>query len=244
MSHASSGTSVSPVSLSSPLQPLTAPRSRYRISDAVFTSLNESIRNLQLPPGSPISEPGIAAALQVSRSPVREAITRLVDMGLVTVVPQVGSHIAPISIREVEEAVFIRRALETSAFKYAIADGTPDVSEIQAHVDANAAAAKAGDLEAFFNTDELLHQTVFSLAGVPRLWDVVRGTKIQLDRLRRLNLSAALVNAELLTEHQALVDALATRDLKAGTRIIDKHSTRVLTDTTRLRAANPTFFAE
>ncbi|MGH3705034.1 MAG: GntR family transcriptional regulator [Agromyces sp.] len=226
------------------LQPLATPRSRYRISDAVFTTLSESIRNLQLPPGSPISEPGIAASLQVSRSPVREAITRLVDLGLVTVVPQVGSRIAPISIREVEEAVFIRRALETSAFQQAIANGTPDTTEIQAHVDANVAAAGAGDLEAYFDTDELLHQTVFKLAGVPRLWDVVRATKIQLDRLRRLNLEAALTNGELLVEHQRLVDALAARDLDLGTRVIDKHSTRVLTDTVRLRAANPTFFAE
>lgn len=226
------------------LQPLTAPKARYRISDAVFTALSESIRNLQLPPGSPISEPGIAASLQVSRSPVREAITRLVDLGLVSVVPQVGSHIAPISISEVREAVFIRRALETSAFKYAIADGVPDTTEIQKHVDDNAAAAKAGDLEAFFDTDELLHQAVFTLAGVPRLWEVVRGTKMQLDRLRRLNLQAALTNGELIVEHQELVDALAARDLDRGTAMIDKHSTRVLTDTTRLRAANPTFFAE
>lgn len=236
MPNASSGISA--------LQPLATPKSRYRMSDAVFNALSESIRNLQLPPGSPISEPGIAASLQVSRSPVREAITRLVDLGLVTVVPQVGSHIAPISIREVEEAVFIRRALETSAFLQAIAAGTPDTTEIQAHVDANAAAAKAGDLEAFFDTDELLHQSVFALAGVPRLWEVVRGTKMQLDRLRRLNLEAALTNGELLVEHQQLVDALAARDAEAGTRMIDQHSTRVLGDTTRLRAANPRFFAE
>ncbi|MFF2272718.1 GntR family transcriptional regulator [Agromyces sp. NPDC058136] len=225
------------------LQPLTAPKSRYRISDAVFTTLSESIRNLHLPPGSPISEPGIAASLQVSRSPVREAITRLVDLGLVTVVPQVGSQIAPISIREVEEAVFIRRALETSAFQQAIASGTPDTTGIQAHVDANLAAAEAGDLEAFFETDELLHQAVFELAGVPRLWEVVRGTKMQLDRLRRLSLAGAVTNRELLGEHQQLVDALAARDSAAGTRIIDRHATRVLTDTTRLRAENPRYFA-
>ncbi|NHB84772.1 GntR family transcriptional regulator [Tessaracoccus sp. HDW20] len=197
----------------SSLQPLASPKSRYRISDAVFESLSESIRNLRLPPGSPISEPAIAASLQVSRSPVREAITRLVDLGLVSVVPQVGSRIAPISLREVDEAVFIRRALETSAFTYAIRDVRPDVSEIQGHVNANAAAAAEGDAERFFETDELIHQAVFILAGVPRLWDVVRGTKMQLDRLRRLHLDAALSSEDLLAEHQALVDALADRDL-------------------------------
>ncbi|OYN99056.1 GntR family transcriptional regulator [Enemella evansiae] len=233
-----------PLSPAPGLRPLTRPHSRYRISDAVFGALSESIRNLSLPPGTPISEPGIAASLQVSRSPVREAFTRLADLGLVTVVPQVGSQIAPISIREVEEAVFIRRALETSAFQQAIADGTPDVTEIQSLVDANAAAARTDDLNEFITTDEQLHQAVFTLAGEPRIWQVVRGTKIQLDRLRWLNLRSAVGNPELLVEHQQLVDALRERDAETGTRVIAKHSTRVLTDTTRLRADNPTFFAE
>lgn len=227
-----------------PLQPLSAPKARYRISDAVFNALSESIRNLQLPPGSSISEPGIAASLQVSRSPVREAITRLVDLGLVLVVPQVGSQIAPISIREVEEAVFIRRALETSAFRHAIANGVPDTTEIQAFVDANLQAAKDGDLKTFFETDENLHQAVFTLAGVPRIWDVVRGTKMQLDRLRHLHLAAALVNQDLLQEHQTLVDALKSRDLEGGIAIIAAHSARVLADTVGMRAAIPTFFTE
>ncbi|MFE6736591.1 GntR family transcriptional regulator [Microbacterium sp. NPDC057650] len=226
------------------LSPLTQPRSRYRMSDAVFESLSESIRHLRLAPGTPLSEPGVAASLQVSRSPVREAFTRLSDLGLIAIVPQVGSQVAPISLREVEEAVFIRRALETSAFQQAIADGAPDTTRIQEICDANAAAAAAGDLEGFFDTDEQLHQAVFILAGKPRIWDVVRGTKIQLDRLRRLNLSAALGNPELLTEHQAIVDALKNRDEDTGIRVIARHSTRVLTDTTRLRAENPTFFAE
>ncbi|MFF2494007.1 GntR family transcriptional regulator [Agromyces sp. NPDC058064] len=224
------------------LQPLAAPGSRYRISDAVFTALSESIRSLRLPPGSPISEPGIAASLQVSRSPVREAITRLVDLGLVIVVPQVGSQIAPISIREVEEAVFIRRALETSAFQQAIARGAPDTTEMRGHLDANLAAAAAGDPEAFFETDELLHQSVFRLAGVPRLWEVLRGTKLQLDRLRRLNLEASIEDHDLLGEHGELVEALSSRDAAAGVQVIDRHATRVLTDATRLRAEHPDFF--
>ncbi len=65
---------------------------------------------------------------------------------------------------------------------------------------------------------------------------------MQLDRLRRLNLAAAIENDEVIAEHQQLVDALATRDSVAGTRVIDKHSTRILGDTARMRADNPAFF--
>jgi len=229
-----------PAPISLPL--LKSPGKRYRISDAVFEQLSESIRNLQLPPGMPISEPAIAGWLQVSRSPVREAFTRLVDLGLITVVPQVGSHIAPISLREVEEAVFIRSALETRAFQRAIEKGQPDVSEIQRLVDANRAAAWAQDAVAFFNTDEELHQNVFFLAGVPGLWDLVRGTKMQLDRLRWLNLPSALISPELVDEHQAIVDALRDRDEKGGLEVINHHASRILVTIDKYRAENPGYF--
>lgn len=225
------------------LPSLQRPSARYRISDAVYEQLSESIRNLQLPPGTPISEPAIATWLQVSRSPVREAFTRLVDLGLITVIPQVGSHIAPISMREVEEAVFIRTALETSAFQRAIGQVAPDTTEMQRLVDANRVAAEAGDLEGFFDTDEQLHQNVFVLAGMPRLWDLVRGTKMQLDRLRRLNLASAIINPELVTEHQQIVDALRDRDEAAGLAVIQHHANRIFTTVEEHRAQHPTYFA-
>lgn len=235
-----------PAADASALLSLPAPRKpvkRFRMSDAVYEQLSESIRNLQLPPGTPISEPAIATWLQVSRSPVREAFTRLVDLGLIIVVPQKGSHIAPISHQEVEEAVFIRSALESRAFQRAITQGQPDVTEIQRLADANRAAAEAGNMDEFFNTDEQLHQNVFVLAGMPRLWDLVRGTKVQLDRLRRLNLSSAIVSPELCGEHQAIVDALRERDEAAGLEVINRHATRILDLFEKHRAEHPGYFA-
>lgn len=225
------------------LGPLERPPSRQRMSDAVFKVLSESIRNLQLPPGAPISEPGIAAALEVSRSPVREAFTRLVDHGLITVVPQVGSYIAPISLREVEDAVFVRRSLETSAFLQAIGAGFPDTTEIQRSVDANRAAMEVHDIGAFFDTDEQIHQNIFVLAGVPGIWDVVRNTKMQLDRLRRINLAAAIMLPELVREHQLIVDALRERDESAGVATIFEHSHRIFETIETHRAAHPSHFA-
>ena len=215
---------------------------RRRISDYVYEELSEAIRSLRFPPGAPLSEPAVAAWLGVSRAPVREAFTRLVDQGLVTVVPQVGSRVAPISMGAVQDAVFIRIALETSAFEQAIGRNELDVVELQDLVDRNHAAAQEGDAEEFFDTDEQLHQLLFRLAGVPRIWQVVRGTKLHLDRLRRLSLGTAVANAEVLAEHQQLVDALARRDANDGRRIIHRHSNRVVTDTELLRTQFPDFF--
>jgi GntR family transcriptional regulator, rspAB operon transcriptional repressor len=233
-----------PSAISLGIVPLKQPSARYRISDAVYEQLSESIRQLRLPPGTSLSEPAVAASLNVSRSPVREAFTRLVDLGLITVVPQVGSSIAPISMQEVEEAVFIRSALETRAFQRAIEDDAPDTTEIQRLVDANRAAATARDPAAFFATDELIHQNIFVLAGMPRLWDILRGIKLQLDRLRMLNLHLAVANPELVDEHQDIVDALRERDEARGVADIHRHATRVFLTVGRLREQYPSYFAE
>ena len=224
------------------LKPSTHPPLHGRRSDWVYEELNEAIRSLRLPPGTALSEPAVAAWLQVSRAPAREAITRLADQGLVTVVPQVGTQVAPISMREVRDAVFIRNALETSAFQHAIGKKDLQTRELQLLVDRNRKAALSNDLDAFFETDERLHQLVFALADVPQVWDLVRGAKLHLDRLRHLNLEAAIENPEVVSEHQQIVDALDNRDEAAGVAIIHQHSYRILGDTEGLRKEHEGYF--
>jgi DNA-binding GntR family transcriptional regulator len=230
--------------ISEGLPPLAHTRTPRRISDSVYTVLVEAIRDLDLLPGTSISEPTVAEWLQVSRSPVREAIARVVDLGLVTVVPQVGSYVAPISVREVSEAVFIRSALETSAFKRAIQDGTPDTTSIQHFVTLNKAAGERDDVHAFFDTDEKLHETVFELGGVGRIWDVVRRTKIQLDRLRRLSLPRVMSHSQLAEDHQMIVDCLRTRNEKAGVEVIERHAQKILFTIEEHRELFPDYFAD
>lgn len=213
-----------------------------RISDVVYELLSESIRGLRLPPGTPLSEPAVAAWLDVSRSPVREAFKRLVGMGLVKVVPQVGSQVAPISLAEVEEAVFVRSALETNAFQRAIGFESLDLTDIEHALALNQDAYDRGDYEAFFASDELLHQNVFILAGLPRLWDLVRGTKLQLDRLRRLNLSTAVGNPDLMGEHAAIVEALRDRDEIKGMAVLHRHAFRILDVAEDHRQEFPSYF--
>src|SRR6476469_2072241 len=136
---------------------------RVRISDFVYAELIEAIRELRLTPGTPLSEPAVAASLQVSRAPVREAFTRLADQSLVTIGPQVGSRVAPISMAAVNDAVFIRSALEKSAFQQAIGFDDLETAELQELADRNRDAATRGDQEEFIQTDEELHQLVFAL---------------------------------------------------------------------------------
>ena len=215
---------------------------RGRISDYVYEELGEAIRSLRLEPGAALSEPAVAAWLHVSRAPVREAFTRLADQRLITIVPQVGSRVAPISLRDVADAVFVRSALEKEAFREAIASDRVDTELLQRSIQLNREAFVRADVEAFLETDEQIHLEVFRLAGAPQLWELVRGLKVHLDRLRRLHLGTALSDSTVLIEHQQICDALAARDEAAGMAVIHEHSHRIVSQTDRLRAEFPTYF--
>ncbi|HEU5223368.1 MAG TPA: GntR family transcriptional regulator [Candidatus Lumbricidophila sp.] len=217
-------------------------RGRSRRSDYVYDTLSEAIRSIRMPPGTPLSEPAVAAALHVSRAPVREAFTRLADQGLVTTVPQVGSRVAPVSTAAVGDAVFIRESLETTALRQALARDDLDLSNLDAHVAANQAAFEAGDLEAYFESDEHFHHELFRLAGVPQIWDVLAGIKLQLDRLRRIYLPSAIENPLFCTEHQQIAHALHTRDEALGITVLHAHITRALNVLESLRETQPTYF--
>jgi len=212
------------------------------MSDWVYTELSEAIRSLELPPGAKLSEPSLARRLNVSRVPVREAIGRLADQGLVTVVPQVGTRVAPILMSEVENACFIRSSLEAGALSRAIARPDLDLAQLHGILAANRAFFDAGDADGFFATDEKLHQAVFALAGVPQVWELVRGVKVHLDRLRRLHLRHVMANAEIIDEHFRIVEALENGDIRQGQEVIARHSSRIILDSDDLRAEYPEYF--
>lgn len=226
----------------------TAPRpAGDRLSDGVYTELSEAIRSLELPPGTKLSEPTLAARLGVSRVPVREAIARLADQRLVTVTPQVGTRVAPILMSEVENACFIRSSLEAGALRQAIARGQEaaaglDLSELRGILASNRAFFDAGDADGFFATDELLHQAVFALAGVPQVWDVVRGVKVHLDRLRHLHLPHVMASSDVIDEHTQIVEALERGDAEGGETVIRRHASRIIADSDELRARYPDYF--
>lgn len=197
---------------------------------------------MRLAPGAILSETELSLQLGVSRTPVREAISRLVDQGLVTVVSQVGTNVALIDLAEVEEGCFVRYALEVAAFRKACLLPNGDVETLREILVRQETAVAAKDPDAFFASDEDLHQEIFRLAGYANVWNLVRRSKIQLDRLRRLIIPAALNSRDLIDEHTRIVDLLEAADVEAGVELIEVHALHVLKQAPQVRAAHPSFF--
>jgi len=218
------------------------PARTERASDRVNDEISSAIRDMRLAPGAVLSETELALQLGVSRTPLREAIARLVDLGLLTVVSQVGTRVSLIDLAEVEEACFIRCALETAVFRRACETGARDVNVLRQILVRQEIAVATQDVEAFFASDEDLHQEIFRLGGHPDAWTVVRRSKLQLDRLRRLIIPAAIASRDLIEEHARIVDLLEAGDVEAGVRLITDHSGHVLRQAPDVRTRYPEYF--
>jgi DNA-binding GntR family transcriptional regulator len=227
-----------------PLTPIARAGRGPRASDRVFDELAAAIRDLRLPPGASLSETELSVRLQVSRTPLREALARLVDAGLVVVIPQVGTSVALISLQDVEEARFVRENLEIAAFAQVCGKPDVNISGMRELLDVQERCYAEDDLDGFFTADEALHSAIFTLAGYPGAWQTVQRMKVQLDRLRRLSLPEPSTIRTLIDEHRLIVEAVETHDLRAGKATISKHAKRVLKEGPGLRAKYPDYFSE
>ena len=224
------------------LHPLRRPVGRLRSSDQVLDELIRAIRTLRIAPGQTLAENDLARQFGVSRTPVREAMARLADLRLVTVVPQVGTQVAPIRLAEVEDARFMREHLEIAAFSAAVRLPEIDTGPARRRLREQRRAAKAGDLDGFFAADEAMHEEIFVLCGYGGVWQAIQRVKIQMDRVRRLSLPERSTLVELMREHEAILGALEGRDLVAGKRHIRRHARRVLEKAPALQATHPHYF--
>jgi DNA-binding GntR family transcriptional regulator len=226
------------------LSPLERASTRTRTSDRVYDELVAAIRSLRIPPGAALSETDLARQLHVSRTPLREAISRLVDNGLVSVIPQVGTTVERIRLHDVEQARFVRESLETAAFAAACARPDREVRRLRALLREQTRCHKAGDLDGFFTADEDLHAEIFATSGYPGAWDAMQPVKLQLDRLRRLSLPEQVAVRELIDEHTAIVDALEAGDRRRGRALIRKHARRVLDYAPAMQARHPDYVTD
>jgi DNA-binding GntR family transcriptional regulator len=185
---------------------------RMSVAAQVFEMLRQEIIVAVLPPGAPLSEHALSQRFGVSRTPIREALLRLAEEGLVQIVPQVGTFVTLISLAKVYEAQFIREALECAAVRVAARATSLDVEVLRAIMSAQKSAASRGDVEAFYAADEALHAAIAEASGYPRVWTVAMNEKLQLDRVRMLDVSQRPDLGDLVEQHLAIFEALAGRN--------------------------------
>jgi DNA-binding GntR family transcriptional regulator len=218
--------------------PAPAPRTSRR----VYEELRRRVLSLELPPGASLSENELAAALGVSRTPVREGLLLLSEEGLVQVFPKVGSFVSRVDPERVAEAQFLREAVELASLDDVPAE--PDL-QLVAELRENLALQQLadGDLERFFQLDEDFHRGLLRLAGHERTWPTVAAAKGHLDRARRLGLHENASTTIFVDQHASVLNALLAGDREEARALLRKHLRTVFADIEHVRRRSPELFS-
>lgn len=209
------------------------------LRDQVYSLVRRAIVTGKLAPGAPINEIDIATRLGISRTPVREAVKKVSDEGLVRVFAQHGTFVADIRREQVEESYIIRIALEMESIKRAAPRITPShVQDLEDIVNAHETAVKRSRYDEAIARDDDFHRYIAEVNGLHMLWKVVDISKAQMDRCRLLALPSPGAGQETIAQHRAILEALAKRDQEASMRALENHLQTSLDNTLAYLDAN------
>jgi DNA-binding GntR family transcriptional regulator len=217
---------------------------RHTIAMQVHGFLRREIIDARLLPRAPLSEQDLSTELGVSRTPVREALIKLADEGLVDIYPQFGTFVAPIKLREVYDSQFVREAIECTAIERAVVlIEKPQAAALQQILDTQRRHQKAGERDAFFEADERMHAYLLEIAEHATVWPLVQSAKSQMDRVRHLSIRSEVKLSSVLQEHSAIVDAVIRRDPKGALEALRAHLQGLFRSIKTLGEENKQYFA-
>lgn len=194
------------------------------LRDQIYQYVRGLIVSGQMRPGDAINEVAIAEQLGVSRTPVREAVKRISDEGLVNVFAQTGTFVARISLKELEEAYVIRSALEIESVRRAAARITPEqVEALEDRLAAHELAISRAKYAEAIRLDDQFHKAIADVNDFQMLWRAVDISKAQMDRGRYLSLPKPGYGEVTLRQHRQILKALQKHDAEAAVAAMREH---------------------
>jgi DNA-binding GntR family transcriptional regulator len=196
--------------------------------EAAYVQIRRRILDIDWPPGHRALEQEVALALGMSRTPVREALVRLQNEGLVEVIPRHGMRVLPVSPNDMREIYQVLTALECMAAEL-LASRKPSDKDLKPLVDATKAmdtALKAEDLDAWADADERFHAHLVDLAGNRQLQATVLNYWDRAHRARMFTLRLRPKPVNSTQEHMQMVERLLAGDAAGAAAVTRAHRER------------------
>jgi DNA-binding GntR family transcriptional regulator len=190
------------------------------LAEQVYDEIRGRLLTRRYPAGAKLSLHGLAAELGVSRSPIHQALTRLVSEGLLTVRARRGYFVTPVTADALAEGYDVRLALELHAAERAIAGvATPELLVFRSLLDSTAATISHEEWDA---ANAAFHEYQIDLAGNTLLSRVYRELSVNL-LMQVIRGGHVEGHANLVTEHARIVEAFEARDLERARSAIREH---------------------
>lgn len=194
------------------------------LRDVVFNTLREAILKGELKPGERLMELQLASKLGVSRTPIREAIRMLEQEGLAVTIPRKGAEVAKMTIKDMEDVLEIREALDQLATKIASNKITEEqLAELKKAKIAFEQSTKAGNLKEIASNDVRFHDIIYDATNNPKLVILLSNLREQIYRYRVEYIKDPKNYPMLIKEHEMIFEGLVSHDEAKAVEAISIH---------------------
>lgn len=206
------------------LEPLTPLPIRKSLGEHVFENLKQAIIRGQIPPGNRLVESRLAATMDISRTPVREAIHKLEREGLIEKLPRGGFSVLGFTRNDIEETFGIRSVLESYAARLAAEKHEEEellpleekITEFQRCLD-------KGQMDELARINTEFHHLFYALSRSPRLIKIISDLRDQIERFRKIILRVANMPQTSNEDHQKMLKAIRARDTDKVENLVKEH---------------------
>jgi DNA-binding GntR family transcriptional regulator len=197
---------------------------KTRLPDRIFATLRDRIVYMEYPPGQLLPEKDLCEEFQVSRTPLREALQKLKDMKLVTVIPRFGTYVAPVDINEIRLAFEVKIKLEGLAGEVAAKRITSDkLAEMEGLIrDADVLLKEDGSRH-LIEIDTRFHEIIYQAAQNAILQEMLQNLHARCARLWSSSLSAHIPGSTVISQLKEIYAALQDRQAEKAGLLMESH---------------------
>lgn len=207
--------------------PLEGMPDRKSMGQHVFEHLRSAIVRGELMPGQRLVESRIADLLDISRTPVREAIHKLEREGFLNKLPKGGFVVKGLTREDIEETFGIRSVLESYAARLAALNHRPeDLALLEAKIDEYQRCLDQGRLEALTTVNTDFHDMLYALSRSPRLVKMINGLRDQIYRFRQIILRDRALARTSNQDHREMIRLIKAGDADGVERLVRDHILR------------------
>jgi len=230
------------------LAPLRLDRSRHA-APQVFEQLRALIVSMELAPGTVLVRSELAEGFGLSQTPIRDALMRLGEEGLVQIFAQHATVVSRIDLTAARHAHFLRQSLELELVGTLATQADAGLlARLHSALAAQRALLGLQDAQGlltgpayadFIEADRAFHQVLYSALGMDDLWALVRRESGHIDRLRRLHLPVPGKAASVVAQHEAIAEAIARHDPDGARAALREHLSGTLGQIDDIRQRHP-----
>ena len=213
---------------SSVLPPLTPINASASLRDQAYAALKQMITEADIyahPDEIRLDEKQLSAALGVSRTPIREAMTLLEQEGFLRTEPRRGIFIVRKTKKQIIEMIEIWAALESMAARLATLNASDaDIAALRRMFDEFRTSTPAEHIDEYSDANIAFHQAIIRLSGSGLMERMIDNLFIHVRAIRKMTISQSDRAARSIVDHMRIIEALERRDTDAAERLVRQHS--------------------